>query len=119
MDPQQTEQVTPPVTPPVQLQPRKYGKLLRIIVILLLLAVTGFALFYGSVYFTLNKQLDRINQGPPIQTTPPEAARSSSPPLDIPLPTIEVYCTLEAKVCPDGSTVSRVGPNCDFAPCPQ
>lgn len=28
-------------------------------------------------------------------------------------------CTLEAKVCPDGSTVGRSGPNCKFAPCPQ
>ena len=27
-------------------------------------------------------------------------------------------CTLEAKVCPDGSSVGRVGPNCEFAPCP-
>jgi len=28
-------------------------------------------------------------------------------------------CTLEAKICPDGSTVGRSGPNCEFAPCPQ
>jgi hypothetical protein len=27
-------------------------------------------------------------------------------------------CTMEAKICPDGSTVGRVAPNCDFAPCP-
>lgn len=27
-------------------------------------------------------------------------------------------CTLEAKLCPDGSSVGRVPPNCDFAPCP-
>ena len=26
-------------------------------------------------------------------------------------------CTQEAKICPDGSTVSRTGPNCEFAPC--
>lgn len=30
----------------------------------------------------------------------------------------EVACTQEAKQCPDGSWVSRSGPNCDFAPCP-
>ncbi len=29
-----------------------------------------------------------------------------------------VACTEEAKVCPDGSAVGRVGPNCEFAPCP-
>ncbi len=27
-------------------------------------------------------------------------------------------CTLEAKLCPDGSAVGRVLPNCEFAPCP-
>jgi hypothetical protein len=26
-------------------------------------------------------------------------------------------CTEEAKVCPNGSTVGRTGPNCEFAPC--
>ena len=29
-----------------------------------------------------------------------------------------VACTEEAKICPDGSAVGRIGPNCDFAPCP-
>ncbi len=27
-------------------------------------------------------------------------------------------CTEEAKVCPDGTTVGRTGPNCEFTPCP-
>jgi|GEM_PF-1764311 len=27
-------------------------------------------------------------------------------------------CPEDAKVCPDGTTVSRTGPNCEFAPCP-
>ncbi len=30
-----------------------------------------------------------------------------------------VACTLEAKQCPDGSYVSRSGPTCEFAACPQ
>lgn len=29
-----------------------------------------------------------------------------------------VICTVEAKICPDGSTVGRTGPNCQFAECP-
>lgn len=29
-----------------------------------------------------------------------------------------VACTQEAKLCPDGSTVGRTGPNCEFAECP-
>ncbi len=30
----------------------------------------------------------------------------------------QTACTLEAKICPDGSSVGRTGPNCSFAPCP-
>lgn len=30
----------------------------------------------------------------------------------------QVFCTMEAKICPDGSGVGRKGPNCEFAPCP-
>lgn len=29
-----------------------------------------------------------------------------------------VACTMEAKLCPDGSAVGRQGPNCEFAKCP-
>ena len=29
-----------------------------------------------------------------------------------------VACTLEAKVCPNGSTVGRTGPDCEFTSCP-
>ena len=30
-----------------------------------------------------------------------------------------VACTMEAKLCPDGSAVGRTGPACEFAPCPS
>ena len=30
-----------------------------------------------------------------------------------------VACTEEAKICPDGSSVGRAGPDCNFAPCPS
>ena len=29
-----------------------------------------------------------------------------------------VACTFEARICPDGSSVGRSGPNCEFTPCP-
>lgn len=29
-----------------------------------------------------------------------------------------VACTMDARICPDGTSVGRVGPNCEFAPCP-
>ncbi|MES2668434.1 MAG: hypothetical protein V4644_01935 [Patescibacteria group bacterium] len=28
-------------------------------------------------------------------------------------------CTMEAKLCPDGSSVGRTGPSCEFAQCPE
>lgn len=30
-----------------------------------------------------------------------------------------IACTMEAKICPDGSAVGRSGPKCEFAECPQ
>ena len=29
-----------------------------------------------------------------------------------------IACTMDAKICPDGSAVGRQGPHCEFAPCP-
>ena len=29
-----------------------------------------------------------------------------------------VACTMDAKICPDGSAVGRMPPDCEFAPCP-
>lgn len=34
------------------------------------------------------------------------------------IPTEPVACTMEAKICPDGSAVGRTGPKCEFAACP-
>lgn len=30
-----------------------------------------------------------------------------------------VACTMDAKICPDGSSVGRIPPDCEFAPCPD
>ncbi len=37
----------------------------------------------------------------------------------LPLKCEQVACTADAMMCPDGSYVGRVAPNCDFAPCPR
>lgn len=31
----------------------------------------------------------------------------------------QTFCTADAKLCPDGSGVGRIPPNCEFAPCPE
>ncbi len=45
-------------------------------------------------------------------TQAPPAANNSSAPNQ------SAACPTDAKICPDGSAVGRVGPNCEFAPCP-
>ncbi len=30
-----------------------------------------------------------------------------------------IACTMDAKICSDGSAVGRTGPKCEFAPCPD
>lgn len=35
-----------------------------------------------------------------------------------PQPEESVFCTMDAKMCPDGSYVGRIPPECNFAPCP-
>ncbi len=44
------------------------------------------------------------------------ACEKSAPPSE---PPPGNACTMDAKVCPDGSAVGRSGPNCEFAPCPE
>ncbi len=31
----------------------------------------------------------------------------------------QIACTSDAKICPDGSAVGRIGPDCEFAECPK
>lgn len=41
------------------------------------------------------------------------------PTSSVPSPTpTRTICTMDAKMCPDGSYVGRTGPNCEFAMCP-
>jgi hypothetical protein len=35
------------------------------------------------------------------------------------VPVTPVVCTEEAKICPDGSSVGRTGPKCEFTDCPE
>lgn len=44
------------------------------------------------------------------------ACEKSAPPTSEPGGTA---CTMEAKICPDGSAVGRSGPKCEFTPCPD
>jgi len=57
-----------------------------------------------------------INQLNTIRPNPQTTAYSVNPAASC---TIEpIFCTQDAKLCPDGSSVGRLPPSCNFAPCP-
>lgn len=68
-----------------------------IIIVLLIMVIVGVAAYFLGVQQTMNGRSIL-----PIET----------------IPNNQTICTLEAKICPDGSSVGRVGPNCEFAECP-
>ncbi len=51
--------------------------------------------------------IEEVPSVPPADTVTPE------------VPDEPVACTADAKICPDGTGVGRVGPNCEFATCPE
>jgi len=61
-----------------------------------LLIILGFIVLVESLYIIIS-----VSKKQPI--TPPAA----------------VFCTADAMLCPDGSSVGRVAPNCNFSPCPK
>ena len=94
-----------------------------------------------------NNQNPSISNTPPVQASPTEQIPAAPPPPTKPkfkltiLISVIIFlivigtvsaaylflndsnkqkaCTMEAKICPDGSTVGRTGPNCEFSPCPS
>ncbi len=68
----------------------------------------------------------RVRKGPDcsFDPCPEDAGTGGSPVPDAPSgeapsgPPGGVVCTKDAKLCPDGSSVGRTGPSCEFAPCP-
>lgn len=64
-----------------------------------------------SGYMMLTQAPDLLPRG--TTATPAPKMMPSTPPEDE-----QVFCTLDAKICPDGSAVGRVAPSCEFAACP-
>lgn len=85
---------SPEVTP----QPSQKPFVSTALVVFIMILLTAFSYFVGY------KRGELKNAGPNVEVLP-------SPPL-------ERACTLEAKICPDGSSVGRTGPNCEFSACP-
>lgn len=81
----------PPVNFPPPPQPKKSSPLVLIAIVLVVLALLAAVAYAIGVQFFGNKSVSPIT---------PKA------------------CTQEAKICPDGSSVGRTGPNCEFTTCP-
>lgn len=79
--------------------------------ILLIGAMAGFIFGRTTIPESPAPPLEEPRIASPLPTTP--ASDGLTEPTDEP-----VFCTMDAKECPDGSYVGRVGPNCEFAPCP-
>jgi len=103
----ENEQISEPL--PVADKPPQLNKILLIVTVLLMVGAVGF----GAYYFgRQQRQPQEIFNSPTPELLPslmPTSSPSSEP----------VVCTMEAKICPDGTQVGRTGPNCEFAPCPQ
>ncbi|HOW60353.1 MAG TPA: DUF333 domain-containing protein [Candidatus Moranbacteria bacterium] len=54
------------------------------------------AIVVGGIFYWQNQKISEVDNKQPEQKA----------------------CTMEAKLCDDGSYVGRTGPNCEFAPCP-
>lgn len=60
---------------------------------------------------------DVLQQGRPVVPIAPVTKTEPKP--IAPKPGTSVACSMEAKLCPDGSGVGRTGPACEFAACPE
>lgn len=72
-------------------------KALLIVIILALIGALGYIVY------------DKVLYGPSVPPTVVVVTPTSTEP---------VACTMDAKMCPDGSYVGRTGPSCEFEACP-
>lgn len=72
------------------------------ILAMILFITLPFLGFYLGMRYNEGIQVKTNSNNPTVTTRPSSKA-----------------CTQEAKQCPDGSYVSRTGPNCEFSPCPS
>jgi hypothetical protein len=80
-----------------------------ILIGLFILLSLGSTIFFYKQNQDLKKMLSKYTESP-AATLSPNPTLSPEPPVNA--------CTEEAKICPDGSSVVRSGPKCEFEPCP-
>lgn len=104
---------------------------IRIIALLLLVFLIAYPLLSKEKAPVISSFQECIDAGYPIMESYPRQCKADGnnfveeiTPSQEPWQTQEegeqeaVFCTMDAKVCPDGSYVGRQWPDCTFAPCP-
>lgn len=95
---------------------------------LILILIAGWVLFTGFIiyyYQTSIKETGKITNfeecvaaGNPIMESYPPRCSANGQNFTQEIKEDGVACTMEAKLCPDGSYVGRTGPSCEFEACP-
>ncbi|MEK7571910.1 MAG: hypothetical protein AAB553_06585 [Patescibacteria group bacterium] len=88
----------------------KYGWVNKILLLVLVVMIINL-----GVYFVM--QWGAVPPPPQQQIVPAQATAQPTTPQITP-EAEQTVCTMDALVCPDGSTVGRSGPNCAFV-CPK
>ena len=101
-------------------------------IILVVATLAAYSLGKNSDVATINSFEDCVAAGYPVMEIYPEQCAVPGGELftrnivdpSAPLPPEggseeDVFCTMDAMECPDGSFVGRVGPNCEFEVCPS
>lgn len=104
--------IEPNPNPTVPHHKRPFVTTLAIAILVVVLVATGI------IGYEMGKR-SSSSQILPVPT-PTENPSATLTPTTTPTSEIPdgVACTMEAKLCPDGSYVGRQGPNCEFAACP-
>ncbi len=83
---------------------------------LLLVAAVFIAVILAIAAFIFGRPTQStLTDHPGLEVRNPRVVEPNAPELEEPE---GVACTMDAKICPDGSAVGRSGPNCEFTPCP-
>lgn len=94
----------------------KISRFAIVFILLTVVAVVGYLLYRQNKLANINSYKECVAAGYPIMESYPE--RCMTPDGHSFVNEEAVFCTMDAKVCPDGSSVGRVPPDCAFAPCP-
>jgi len=78
------------------------------------LLIIPLLLLAGCVSEEITSFEECVEAGNPVMESHPRQCRAGDR-----LFVEQIACTADAKICPDGSAVGRVPPDCEFAPCPE